>query len=402
MVNHSNHRIISAINSREITDIQKWLQLYPNLKVVSRDGSAIYRLAIELANPNIIQVSDRFHLIKGLSEAVREEIKNILPRQIVLEEVIVDISKKSVKERYEKTKIDINNGEKISVACKNNSIDIRIFKKLLSFNDEELIKYFNDKYSEKRQSNIDRKNKEIILMKELYGKGYSFTEISKQTGFDWRTVKKYINSENYLTIDNTKRERVNACTPYQDKINELLLNNFKIKNIYLEIQKLGYDGKYGMLKRYISNILKSGKLTYKKILSRKDLVRLLYNPLKDNKKINRDMLRIVYEKYPLIKNLMELMYEFKNILLKIKSEKALSTWFNKAENINLECINRFIKGCNNDMPAIVNSIKYQYSNGVVEASVNKIKLIKRIMHGRCKFDLLKSKTLRLEFLRQIN
>ena len=285
MVNHSNHRIISAINSREITDIQKWLQLYPNLKVVSRDGSAIYRLAIELANPNIIQVSDRFHLIKGLSEAVREEIKNILPRQIVLEEVIVDISKK--------------------------------------------------------------------------------------TGFDWRTVKKYINSENYLTIDNTKRERVNACTPYQDKINELLLNNFKIKNIYLEIQKLGYDGKYGMLKRYISNILKSGKLTYKKILSRKDLVRLLYKPLKDNKKIKRDMLRIVYEKYPLIKNLMELMYEFKNILLKIKSEKALSTWFNKAENINLECINRFIKGCNNDMPAIVNSIKYQYSNGVVEASVEK-------------------------------
>ena len=119
MLNHSNHRIISAINSREITDIQKWLQLYPNLKVVSRDGSAIYRLAIELANPNIIQVSDRFHLIKGLSEAVREEIKNILPRQIVLEEVIVDISKKCVKERYEKTKIDINNGEKISVACKN-------------------------------------------------------------------------------------------------------------------------------------------------------------------------------------------------------------------------------------------------------------------------------------------
>ena len=102
------------------------------------------------------------------------------------------------------------------------------------------------------------------------------------------------------------------------------------------------------------------------------------------------------------KRLIELMYEFKSILLKTKSEKALSSWFNKAGNINLECINTFIKGCYNDMPAIVNSIKYQYSNGVVEASVNKIKLIKRIMHGRCKFDLLKSKALRLEFLRKIN
>ena len=55
MVNQMNHCIISALNSRKVTDIQKWLQQYPNLKVVSRDGSNIYRLAIELANPDIIQ-----------------------------------------------------------------------------------------------------------------------------------------------------------------------------------------------------------------------------------------------------------------------------------------------------------------------------------------------------------
>ena len=118
MVNQANHRIISAIDSREITDIQVWLRQYSNLKIVSRDGSNIYKLAIELANPNIIQVSDRFHLIKGLSEAIREEIKKILPRQIVLDEVKVDIPKRSIKERYEKTKNDITNGEKTSVACK--------------------------------------------------------------------------------------------------------------------------------------------------------------------------------------------------------------------------------------------------------------------------------------------
>jgi len=108
MVNHNNHRIISAINSREITDIQKWLQQYPNLKVVSRDGSNIYKLAIEFANPDIIQVSDRFHLIKGLSEAIREEIKKILLRQIILDEINVEVSRKSIKERYEKAKSDIN------------------------------------------------------------------------------------------------------------------------------------------------------------------------------------------------------------------------------------------------------------------------------------------------------
>ena len=189
MVDQANHSIISAINSREITDIQKWLQQYPNLKIVSRDGSSIYKLAIELANPDIIQVSARFHLIKGLSEAIREEVKKIIPRQIIIDEVRIDISKKSIKERYENTKRDIKNGEKISVACKNNSIDIRIFKKLISLNDEEFTNYFKNKYSEKRQVKINRKNEEIKLVKGLYGKGLSLAAISRKTGFDWRTIK---------------------------------------------------------------------------------------------------------------------------------------------------------------------------------------------------------------------
>ena len=50
MVNQAKNTIISSINSREITDIQKYLQEYPNFKIVSMDGSSIYKLTIELAN----------------------------------------------------------------------------------------------------------------------------------------------------------------------------------------------------------------------------------------------------------------------------------------------------------------------------------------------------------------
>jgi transposase len=398
MVNHDNSKIISAINSREVTDIKKWLQQYKNLKVVSRDGSNIYKLAIELANPNIIQVSDRFHLIKGLSEAIREEIKEILPRKIVVDEIKENIPKKTIKERYEKTKEEIKNGEKITIACKNNSIDIRTFKKLILLNDEELTEHFKDKYIENRHANLDRKNREIKLMRDLYNKGMTISAISKQTGYDWRTIRKYVKSKDILTVENTKRERYTLCTPFHDKISELVIGNLKIKSIYIEINKLGYQGKYGTLKKYISNLKNEERLTYKKMLSRKDLLKLLYNPMNKNKELNREILMVIYKKYPTVKKLIELMYEFKGILLKNKSEKALSVWFNKAEKIESARINSFTKGCYNDMPAIVNSIRYQYSNGITEASVNKIKLVKRIMHGRCSFELLKSKTLRLEFI----
>lgn len=43
--------------------------------------------------------------------------------------------------------------------------------------------------------------------------------------------------------------------------------------------------------------------------------------------------------------------------------------------------------------AIKNGIIYPYNNGLEEGSVNKIKVIKRIMYGRNSFELLKVKVL---------
>ena len=90
------------------------------------------------------------------------------------------------------------------------------------------------------------------------------------------------------------------------------------------------------------------------------------------------------------------MYEFKGILLRTRTEKALDAWLLQAEKYGYDEINSFIKGVRNDYPAVVNSLKYKLSNGILEASVNKIKDIKKIMHGRCSFELLKSKSLLLE------
>ena len=50
-------------------------------------------------------------------------------------------------------------------------------------------------------------------------------------------------------------------------------------------------------------------------------------------------------------------------------------------------------GIDRDLDAVKNGIKYDYNNGLAEGSVNKIKVIKRIMYGRCSFDLLKQKVL---------
>jgi transposase len=87
MVNLETHRIIDIIPSREASDVKKWLETYPNLKIVSRDESSTYASAIKGSHPLAIQISDRFHLIKELSEAATRYIVRDFPSRIEISAV---------------------------------------------------------------------------------------------------------------------------------------------------------------------------------------------------------------------------------------------------------------------------------------------------------------------------
>ncbi len=84
MIDIDTHRIIDLLPSREIEDVAGWLSGFPNLKIVSRDGSVSYNSAVKQADEGIIQISDRFHLLKGLTDAAKKYITGILAANIGL------------------------------------------------------------------------------------------------------------------------------------------------------------------------------------------------------------------------------------------------------------------------------------------------------------------------------
>ena len=70
-----------------------------------------------------------------------------------------------------------------------------------------------------------------------------------------------------------------------------------------------------------------------------------------------------------------------------------------AKELGIREIDSFVEGLTRDLDAVKNAISLPQSNGLAEGSVNKLKVIKRIMYGRCSFDTLRRKTLALELLR---
>jgi len=103
----------------------------------------------------------------------------------------------------------------------------------------------------------------------------------------------------------------------------------------------------------------------------------------------------IIQRYPAIENIINLVNEFKH-LLESKNVEKLGEWIEKANNLKIRKIDKFVNGLKRDIQAVRNAIIYEYNNGLAESSVNKLKVIKRIRYGRNTFEMLRQKVFFLE------
>ena len=60
----------------------------------------------------------------------------------------------------------------------------------------------------------------------------------------------------------------------------------------------------------------------------------------------------------------------------------------KYGNSRIRAIKSFAKGIKRGIDAVENAVAYDYSNGFVEGTNNRLKMIKRTMYGRCGKELM--------------
>ena len=128
---------------------------------------------------------------------------------------------------------------------------------------------------------------------------------------------------------------------------------------------------------------------------------LLYKPIDKVKGISQEQLDKVIEKHPIIGEIYDIVKAFKETLFAKKPDE-LEKWLSEAEALKIDQIDSFVTGIRKDITAVKKAIELDYNNGLAEGSVNKLKVVKRIMYGRNSFELLKGKLLRLELKRKVN
>ena len=367
MVDMESRRVIDLLPSREIEDVVEWLKTYPNLSIVSRDGSVSYHSAISQANTAIVQVSDRFHLLKGFTDAAKKFLTRFLSANFCLPQEASHYAGTATADYWSKE------GKE-------------------------------DFPTKEHKQTLERKTALVKKVRELKEEGWNNGEIAERTGIGRQTVAKYLkpgyNPVNAL-YNTTYPSKIK---PYVEDIKGLLSEGKTFRQISSYIREKGYRGADSTIRMYATRerkLLKEAGDGRGEKIERRWLIKLLYKPVDQVKGISQKQLDQVIEQYPGIGKVYDAGKSFKETLFARKPED-LEAWMEECQLLGIEELDSFVNGIQRDKDAVKNAIQFDYNNGLAEGSVNKLKVVKRIMYGRNSFELLKSKLLRLELKRKIN
>lgn len=417
MIDIATHRIIDLIPSRDLVDVTQWLKTYPNLILISRDGSVTYKKAISNAHPQAQQVSDRFHLFKNLidygKEALKRKLKILINIPILKQpedhQSITEICKenenrkKTLKQKYMQISSLKAAGLNQTQICKELNMDVRTYKKLVSFTAKQAQDYFQLTSVERTKEKLTRKWKTVRKVRELKASGLSISAIHREIGIDPRTVKRYLDPN--FKIESNRQKHKSILNPYRSYIHQQLELGMMSSIIEKSVRTMGYTGSSSTLRHYCSDFKKQSKsIRYPQknegeTIKRNHLIKLLYRPLEKVPSITEEQFNVVMETVPEFKLLYQLIWDFKKLVSEKKIDQLIP-WLSRASRLGVSEIDSFVKGVNRDIEAVANAILREENNGLAEGSVNKLKVIKRIMYGRCSFETLRKKTIQLEWMRK--
>jgi transposase len=96
--------------------------------------------------------------------------------------------------------------------------------------------------------------------------------------------------------------------------------------------------------------------------------------------------------FPDLKAVQELALDFSR-MVRQRAAEALPTWLREEDHSKMKEFVGVARGISEDYEAVKTALTYEWSNGQLEGRVNRLKLIKREMYGRAKFDLLRARVL---------
>jgi transposase len=345
-------RVIDLLPDRDANTVAAWLRQHPGTEIISRDRGGIYAEAARRAAPHAVQVADRWHLLRGLSEALGHALA---PHHRLF-----------------------SHPERTSRPADPKPVTARI----APWSQRELLV---------QEANRQRRQERWKQVRELFLKtGASDRELAQQLDLDHRTVKKFRTAEVYPEAK--PRVRESMVDDYANYLDQRLSDGCRSSTrLWRELREHGFQGQVNAVRYWLRqrrNYRTRAALPPQRPTLRASPRQVVWFILKEAPSV-RDMLEQVYRTSPEIARLAQLAQSFLR-MFKERTPTALPAWLEAARSTALA---GFAAGLERDINAVREALRLPWNQGHVEGQVHRLKLIKRQMYGRAGFDLLRLRVL---------
>jgi transposase len=363
LVDLEAHTPIDLLPDRSADSLAAWLQLHPGAEVISRDRGGIYADGAARGAPQAVQVADRFHLLCNLTSAV----------QRVLEQKRTALANAVVPVMAEPSTPPTDSAPKAKSRVEQDREDCR-------------------------QRRVDRYN-EVV---GLHRKGMSQQAISLTLHIQRKTIRRFLRAGQF-----PERATPHRRPPGVNKFQEFLHRRWdegchNATALWHEIQSQGYTGGRSTMAKFIATLRIPGTTYFRETAaprqkrakppSPRQAAMLLARRPEKLKADEKQLLAKLNECCPEIPILYDLTQGFAAVFREKQSD-ILQTWLDQARETGLPEIKSFCDGLLRDAKAVNAAVALPWSNGQVEGQIHRLKLVKRQMYGRAKFNLLRRRVL---------
>lgn len=252
----------------------------------------------------------------------------------------------------------------------------------------------------------EKRGKLIEQIQQLYNQGVKVSEIARRTGKNRKTISKYIEGETEkLCRSNSRAGSLDAYTGF---IISELQNEVYQAEIVRKLKEKGYAGSAGNARSYIKKLCNEYGITASRYTSGGNSTgtrngsgssgkaidyitrKGIFNHLWMDINLTDYHKRYVYEQYPVLYQFEKCINEFRYIF-ENKNMVRLYLFADEYSKSNIKELVSFANGLIKDINAVENAVASDLSNGFVEGTNSKVKMVKRTMYGRCNTKLLAAK-----------
>lgn len=365
------HCPIELLPDRSAATFAAWLRAHPGVEIICRDRASAYADGVARGAPDALQVADRFHLLKNLTDAVTSILSQHRPQ---------------LQRSGDPPTADVTSLAPVSAPPPGAETE----RPLVATPPSTAQTTSQDRYEQ------------VVRLREA---GLTQALIAQRVGVSPGTVNNYLR-RNRLAEPKLRKARPSQLDPYLP----YLLQRWdegchKVVQLWREISAQGYEYGRGLVHRYVAR-LRQGERPHQmgreSTRSERPAVPACYPPRQAVWLLTRRPHELTSEeradlaamqmRCPPIATAYRLAQSFTTMVRERQADR-LDEWLREARDSGLAELRSFANGIERDKEAVVAGLTVSWSSGQVEGQVNRLKLLKRAMYGRAKLDLLRRRVI---------